>query len=97
MKLAKMMVVFYPPDRVSKNLKSTSKSNMVLQDGELTENDEASLSISKRKKQRLRIKEYSRRLPVFVGDTRTAKKVYMFRLAGKRIVGMLTWRLCIPP
>jgi len=75
-------VVFIPTDRVEQEFKKYIKKQYVLQDGELTENDEAYLIDIKKEETKAKNKEYSRRLPVFVGD-KEGQEVYIVPVRGK--------------
>jgi len=74
--------VFIPTDRVEQEFKKYIKKQYVLQDGELTENDEAYLIDIKKEETKAKNKEYSRRLPVFVGD-KEGQEVYIVPVRGK--------------
>tara|TARA_R110002051_G_scaffold241712_1_gene302120 strand:- start:89180 stop:89926 length:747 start_codon:yes stop_codon:yes gene_type:complete len=75
-------VVFIPTDRVEQEFKKYIKKQYVLQDGELTENDEAYLIDIKKEETKAKNKEYSRRLPIFVGD-KEGQEVYIVPVRGK--------------
>ncbi len=75
-------VAFISTDEVEDQFKKYIKKQYVLQNGELTEDDEAYLIDVKKEETKAKNKDYSRRLPIFVGE-KEGKEVYVVPVRGK--------------
>jgi Na+-transporting NADH:ubiquinone oxidoreductase subunit C len=75
-------VAFISTAEVEDQFNKYIKKQYVLQNGELTENDEAYLIDVKKEETKAKNKDYSRRLPIFVGE-KEGKEVYIVPVRGK--------------
>jgi Na+-transporting NADH:ubiquinone oxidoreductase subunit C len=75
-------VAFISTAEVEDQFNKYIKKQYVLQNGELTENDEAYLIDLKKEETKAKNKDYNRRLPIFVGE-KEGKEVYIVPVRGK--------------
>lgn len=75
-------VTFVPTDKVEEQFNTYITKQLVIQGGDVTEDDEAYLIDLKKEETKAKNPDYSRRLPLFVGE-KDGKELYVIPVRGK--------------